>query len=147
MVFAQMAPSLSTALATAGITALFGIIVFVLGQFIVKLVIDPLQEQARAIGEIAHALVYYAHVGEESSDAQQDKAREVYRDLAAGLRMSAHTIPLYRAFALLLPFVPAKEAVHRTSEALIGLSNNVGSNRYEDAARYRQEIKKNLGID
>ena len=44
MGFAQIGPSFSASLTTAGVTALCGIIVFVLGQFVVKLIIDPLQE-------------------------------------------------------------------------------------------------------
>jgi hypothetical protein len=41
------------------LTALAGIIVFIIGQIIVKSIIEPIQEQRRTIGDIAHALKYY----------------------------------------------------------------------------------------
>ena len=89
-------------------------------------------------------MVYYDYVGEYSSPEQQEKACKVYRDLAAGLRMSVRLVPLYPLLAL-FPFVPKREQVYLASDALIGLSNTIGqSNRYEKKTKYKQAIKESL---
>lgn len=44
---------------TALVTIIVGVIVYVAGQLISKLVLDPLQEQRKAIAEIHIALVYW----------------------------------------------------------------------------------------
>ncbi|PXW88927.1 hypothetical protein C8R34_10676 [Nitrosomonas sp. Nm84] len=49
-------------LRTAFLTVLSGVITYVLGQLIVKLLIDPVQEMNKTIGQIAHSLIEYANV-------------------------------------------------------------------------------------
>lgn len=56
----------STIIVTAFLSALFGITVFVIRQLIQKLLIEPVQEQRKIIGEIAHALADYANVNDVS---------------------------------------------------------------------------------
>ncbi len=68
------APTLSASLFTAALTALLGIVVFVLGQIAVKFILDPIQEQARTIGEVTHALTYYANVIEIATPDQKVEA-------------------------------------------------------------------------
>jgi hypothetical protein len=41
---------------------LAGVIIYVAGQIIVKIVIDPVQELRRVIAEIAYKLIHYSHV-------------------------------------------------------------------------------------
>lgn len=50
-------------LLTSSLTVIGGVIVFVIGQLIVKFLIEPLQEQAKLIGEIANSLILYSNVG------------------------------------------------------------------------------------
>ena len=61
-----MLASLTTPLLTAGITALFAFVVFVAGQFTLKLFVEPIQDHRRVIGSIAHALMSYANVYADS---------------------------------------------------------------------------------
>jgi hypothetical protein len=44
------------------LTALVGIIVFVLGQVVQKTFIEPIQEQRRLVEKIIHALAYFANI-------------------------------------------------------------------------------------
>jgi hypothetical protein len=48
---------------TSSLTILSGILVFVIGQVIVKFIIEPLHEQAKLIGEIANSLIFFRPVG------------------------------------------------------------------------------------
>jgi hypothetical protein len=90
-----MIVTLSASLLTAGITALLGFVVFVGGQLTLKLFVEPIQDQKRIIGRIAHALTYYANVYEISRPEDVAEGRKVYRDLAGELRASFRVIPLY----------------------------------------------------
>lgn len=135
-----------SSLLTAAFTALLGAVVFVVGQFLLKLVVEPVQEQHRSIGGITHALLYYANVYEKFSPEQAVEAARVYRDLAAALRIGVSVIPFYGLLATSRLVVP-EEKVWKASTALIGLSNSIGKeNRYDDIERRRREIAENLGI-
>src|SRR3712207_4409551 len=56
----------STSVVTALLTAALG---FVVGQFVLKLLVDPIQEQRRIVGRVAHALFYYRYGGSRSATA------------------------------------------------------------------------------
>lgn len=45
------------------LTVLSGIIVFVIGQIVVKFVIEPIHEQKKLIGEITGSILFYYNVG------------------------------------------------------------------------------------
>lgn len=53
-----------TELLTAALTALFGVLVFVLGQAAQRFVVEPIQDQRKVIGEVAFALLMFANVAE-----------------------------------------------------------------------------------
>ena len=120
--------SLSDSIVTAGLTTALGLFAFVLGQFALKPIVEPIQEQTRIVGEVTHALIYYRNVG-RSNPAGPDpegvaEARRSYRDLAAGLRTNLRVVPRYEVFARLQLVLP-REQVQQTSAALIGLANTV----------------------
>jgi hypothetical protein len=52
---------------TSSLTIFGGILVFVIGQVVVKFIIEPLHEQAKLIGEIANSLIFFANVGAVSA--------------------------------------------------------------------------------
>jgi len=139
------------AIVTAGLTTALGLFAFVLGQFALKLVVEPIQEQKRVVGNVAHALTYYRNVG-RSNPAKPDpervgEARRVYRDLAAALRTNLRVVPWYEVFVR-LQFVLPREQVRQAATALIGLANTVQKEPHaDDVAGYRWTVEKNLGID
>jgi len=77
------------------LTALVGVVVFVIGQVVVKFLIEPLQEQKKLLGEIAGSLVFYSNVGagmeqhyyeqikalNKSDDPLKEIAIDRYRDI------------------------------------------------------------------
>jgi|SRR5215218_738449 len=132
-----MSSSITTSLLTAGFTALLGLAVFVAGQFALKLFVEPIQAQKRAIGKTAHALTYYANVIEGSDPETVSEGRKVYRDLAAEFRASTNVIPLYRMFAR-WKAVPPSERAKVAHARLIYLSNTIGTAKYGGRRRKEQ---------
>jgi hypothetical protein len=138
--------SVETALITAGL----GFVAFVVGQFVLKLIVDPIQEQRRIVGEVTHALTYYRNVGSGGSagsgSSRVAEARDKYRDLGARLRMNLRVIRPYRFFARLRMVLP-EEQVRRAAAALIVLSTNVQQDPGSELMRtQRHEVRRNLEI-
>ena len=75
---------------------LAGVIIYVLGEIIVKIVIDPVQELKRVIAEIAFKLIHYSHVfklassGEGSGEAAGETVNQVKLKEAAENYRSAY---------------------------------------------------------
>jgi hypothetical protein len=104
---------------TASIGAILGILSFVLGQLIEKMFIEPIQAQRQIVGKIAHAMTYWLTAYEQKSlpqplIAEHEKhlkeASDAIRHLAAELRASITTIPLYGLMEK-LPFVVSRHDI------------------------------------
>ena len=79
--------------------AALALILFVITQGVLKFVIEPIQEQRRLIGEVAHELSMHYYI----QDVQQDgvvEVRKTLRSLSARLWASLWYIPFYNAFAV-----------------------------------------------
>jgi hypothetical protein len=126
--------TMASSIVTAAFTALFGAVVLVLGQVIQRFLIEPVQEQRKAIGEVAHNLVFLANVSNASSRMVRggptpfvvDPADAVrtLRRLAGQLRASLWAIPLYDGLAR-IRCVLGRERVMRASAGLVGWSNSI----------------------
>jgi hypothetical protein len=143
--------SFTDSIVTAGLTTALGLFAFVLGQFALKLVVEPIQEQKRVVGSVAHALIYYRNVGPSNPTGPDPErvaeARRAYRDLAAALRTNLRMVPRYEDFARLQLVLP-REQVRQASTALIGLASTVQKGSHaDDVNRYRWTVEKSLGID
>jgi hypothetical protein len=141
-----------SSLVTAALTALFGILVFVVGQFAQRFFLEPIQEQRRVIGEIAYALVFYANVSDVSENRRLGRplleledptvVAKSLRRLASQLRSSLYTVPFYELFSR-LKAVPNKEAVLKASQGLVGWSNSIHSG---DPYVHRKSVAEQLKL-
>jgi hypothetical protein len=143
--------SFTDSIVTAGLTTALGLFAFVLGQFALKLIVEPIQEQARIVGEVTHALTYYRNVSSETSSFGPEgieEARRTYRDLAARLRMNIRVLRRwYRVFAR-PPFVLPAENVRKAAAALIILSSTVRKDAAaEDVMSNRAVVRESLNIE
>ena len=140
-------------IATAALTALFGVCVLVIGQIIQRFFLEPIQEQRKAIGEIAYNLTFLANVGSLahvqhegtriSSAADPVEAAQTLRKLASHLRASLNTIPFYDALAS-VSHMPKRSSVLKASSGLIGWANSIfGGER----SPHREWIAEALNID
>ena len=59
------------------LTAAGGVTVFVLGQVLVKFLIDPIHEQKKLIGEIAATIIFYSNVGAGMEQYYYDKIKAI----------------------------------------------------------------------
>ena len=131
---------------------LSGVLVFVIGQLLVKFAIEPMHEYRKLCGEIADALVFYANVTARYTGIQKELLEEAqctYRRLAGQLYARAHVIRLYPVWAF-VRLVPRRKDLAQASSSLIGLSNNVfdqSVDGFKAKDKYRDDIKKLLDLE
>jgi hypothetical protein len=132
-------------------TVLSGVLVFVLGQIVVRFVIDPIKEVKEVLGEIEFAMIYHAPailtpVGDHKGE---DEAAKAIRELASMLRAKVEVIPLYACWSFLsMRFLPQRENLMNASSHLIGMANSVKKpDRCERNDGRRNKIKQMLGFD
>ena len=80
------------------VTILVGVVIFVIGQAVLKFVLEPMFEQRRVIGEVVNSVIFYAHVYANpggSSKKAMDEAHQNLRHNSSELRASTHVIPSY----------------------------------------------------
>jgi hypothetical protein len=112
---------------TVFLTVLSGVLTYVLGQLILKLMIEPVQELRRTIGVISHALIERANViqnpGVPTEEVMKETSQEL-RKLSSQLQSHLYLVPLYGVTARIFR-LPAPDKIRAASGALIGLSNSV----------------------
>lgn len=136
---------------TIFLTILSGVLTFVIGQIIVKLVIDPVQDMKKTIGLISHTMVERANVisnpGISKEEVMEATSAEL-RKLSSQLHAHLCLVPFYshtsRVFGL-----PTAVQVRSAAEALIGLSNGLyrtSENIYEVNAKRVENVCDSLTI-
>lgn len=142
---------LTKILLTSSLTVVGAIAVFVASQLLGKLVIEPIQDLKKLLGEIRYALVFHAQavftpVGDR---AGEDRACEEFRKLACDLRSKLVSVPFYARWAAVSKgFLPARQDAFEASKELIGLSNSVHQeNRSEKNATRVAKIERLLGFE
>ncbi|MEH2319524.1 hypothetical protein [Nostoc sp.] len=108
-------------------TIISGVFVFILGQLILKLIIEPIQEFRKTLADIAFALIEYANIYSNPGCADNElekKASEEFRKLSSRLNAQMYLIPAYKSISKLFG-LPSKDNLLEAASALIGLSNGV----------------------
>jgi hypothetical protein len=145
-----MTLELSKALASACFTVIGSVIIFVLGQFCLKLVIEPIIDLRREIGSVANALVYYANIYVNPGGASKEVSDGASMDLrkhAASLREKSYAIILPNLWVR-IGLIPPVASLSKAATCLIALSNFVYCN--PDPAtiiKTREDAEKALGIE
>ncbi len=141
---------------------LAGVIIYVAGQIIVKIVIDPVQELKRVIAEIAFKLIYYSHVyriapsGEEGASGEEaqrsvdpqklEQAADEYRKLASMLNAGYRLVPFY-SIAKLLFFLPREADLIEARNELLEMSEEIfAAPKSFVISERRKSIEKSLKI-
>ncbi|MCW2478136.1 hypothetical protein [Candidatus Symbiopectobacterium sp. NZEC135] len=133
------------------LTVLSGVLVYVLGQLVLKLLIDPVNELKKTISKISYDLVFYADVlanPKPKGDERMDKATRIMREHSSLLHANAYLIPCYE-YTRLVFGLPKEEKIIAATENLIGLSNGFDGVLAEQGilnAYKMQHTKVNLGI-
>jgi hypothetical protein len=136
------------------IAAAAAFLLFVITQSILRFIIEPIQEQRKLIGDVAHALLFYAnvyhHLGafgppDEARREELDEARKALRGLAGRLRASLWTVPFYNTLAW-LGRVPKREDVLEAATQLVGWSNSLYGRGNDELGKRQTIIAERLGI-
>ena len=136
---------------TVFFTVLSGVITFVIGQVIVKLLLDPVQDMKKTIGQVSHTLVERANViGNPGVPTKEimDETSDSLRTLSSQLHAHLYLIPSYGVTSTIF-CLPSKEKLLVASTALIGLSNSVYRADdwvYETNANRVEQVCDSLGI-
>lgn len=148
---------------TVFLTIFAGVCVYVIGQLIMKLVIEPLQQHRETIGKVASFLIYHANrftspgipqVLIEQGDEKQIRARkarleemhEAGRNLATELVVRTQAIPCY-SWIERIGWATARSEIAEAQRGLFFITNNLftagqGIPNYEQA----KAIEAALGI-
>ncbi|TKB90742.1 MAG: hypothetical protein E8D40_13500 [Nitrospira sp.] len=114
---------------TVFFTVLSGVITFVVGQLAVKLILDPVQDLKKTIGQISHTLVDRANVianPDVSTKEEKNETSVLLRKLSAHLHAHLYLVPWYVTTCRIFR-IPSKEKLLSASKNLIGLSNGIYS--------------------
>lgn len=140
---------------TSILTIIGGVLIFVIGQIILKFYIDPIQKLDECRGNICDALLFYRNIYLNPNSTNKRKMRETskkIRELATEL-LAKQNMVRGRHFFEELNFIITKKNIHYAHKALIGLSNSIEEVSPEDVQeaikinRNREkEIKKGLKI-
>lgn len=130
------------------LTIISGVIVFVIGQTILKLFVEPWQTQRECIAKISNNLLLYANVygtvGATGIDETKIISVEI-RKLAAELIASCNRIPYYEQIAKTKIF-PSFEIILKVQKNLIGLANSLNNGDSSHNQDRAEEIKNLLNI-
>lgn len=142
---------LTKILLTASLTAIGAVVVFVVSQILGKLVIEPIQDVKKILGEIRYALVFHAQailtpVGDREGE---DRAAEALRKLSCDLRSKIGSVPFYDRWAYVSRgFMPRRANAREAAKHLMGLSNSVyESPRPESNGKRISKIERLLGFE
>lgn len=136
---------------TVFFTVLSGVITFVIGQLIVKLFLDPIQELNKTIAWISYMLVERANVIANPGVSKKEIMNETsdsLRKLSSQLHAHLYIVPLYNKTSKIF-CLPSKDKLIDASSALIGLSNSIhkaDDKIYEVNAKRVKKICDSLGI-
>ena len=148
---------LSTAFVTAGITAIFGLLLFVLQQIIDRYYFEPRQKLKEVIEEIAIALIHYSNLytnptnyGTERWDSPMrisySEASIKTRELASKLKVRSDNIPKFGALIKSVNTI-SQENINIAYSKLIALSNSYSNEgRSLENADLAEEIRNLLKI-
>lgn len=111
---------------TSVLTIIGGMVVFVIGQMIVKFVIEPLNEQSKLIGEIATSLIFFANVGVgvEQHYYEEIKRAYTYDEPAKSVLTKRYEQILQNHWR---KSDEAAEILRQQASKLIGLTNSIPS--------------------
>ena len=131
---------------TVLLTIVSGVCVYIVGQYILKIYIEPAQQLRRTIGEISYALTFYANVYSNAPSLIEEKCKDAankLRNLSAQLMSDMYMIPFY-SFTRLITMIPEKRKIEIAKKRLIELSNHT-LNLWRQGDVDGKEISRHMG--
>jgi hypothetical protein len=135
------------------IAAVSAVVIFLVGQFVLKLMLEPGVAARRTIADARTTFDYYANVWanppqpRQPASDEQLEASSALRRAAGQLRAAPASVLGYRVVRRLLK-LPSESEMREAASNLIGLSNNLfggGSHAFENAMAYSDAVTKIFG--
>ncbi len=129
-------------------TILAAVIIFILSQYFLKFILEPMKELKQAISRVSFSLSYYANIYCNINVASKEdiiRMSREFRELASSLISQVDSIPLFDAFRGLFQ-MPDKMTIHNSTPDLIGLSNTTSHVPSETIEKRVNNIKELLNV-
>lgn len=141
---------MANSVGTAAVTVITGTLVYALGHFLVKMVVEPIHDLSQLRGEIAEDLIFYSDVignpGSKSIEKERIKqAEKTFREDASLVVAKMHMIPWYQLWSV-FGLVPDCSNVEDANDGLIFLSNSLMNGDPTDTDQKREEIRDALNL-
>lgn len=131
------------------LTIMAGVIVYVTGRLIVRVIVEPIHEISKMRGRIASNLVYYGNKAANTGVIDDEDSEEVSDQLrkdAADLLGAAHRVIFYNFWSK-MGMIPNKGEIDKSSGDLIGLSNKVSGKIDDENWEDIDNIRENLNLE
>jgi len=126
-------------------TIITGVIVYVLGQFTLKLIIEPIQDLKKEIQQILNDCSYYSGVATNMPHIDEKRileTRKTFRQRSTSLRSKYKIIPFINFFSV-IKVIPSSHNLSEASSRLMGISNTVSSEgEFKDNLRNHEWLKE-----
>lgn len=113
-------------LLTSGLTILGGVLIFVVGQLLSRLVIEPVQELRKVIGEVRFNFAFFAptiRTPVSRTKERSDRAYDAIMKCSCDLLVRSEAIPFYGLLSFFsCGFIPPKADVADAAKWLRGLT-------------------------
>lgn len=132
-------------------TIIAGVTVFVLGQIVLKLIIEPIQKLRETIAEVAFHLANDDDVVHGAGTVKEERCEAVsanLRRLGAQLISSQYLVPFYGRLRKVF-YLPEKANVEKAAERLSKIPAHMYGNdsvKHERLDLYRIEVCELLGL-
>ena len=107
------------------LTILAGSCTFVVGQIIIKLFIEPVQELQKSIADVSNKLILHANIYANPKPAGDEKQKEMsmnFRNVSSILQSNMHLIPAYNITRYIFG-LPSKKNIVDAAKSLIFIHN------------------------
>ncbi|SFP85392.1 hypothetical protein [Hydrogenimonas thermophila] len=111
-------------------TVISGVLIFVLGQLLLKLVVEPLQELKKEIALTLDSLFFYKYkISSPNANLEKDifEVSSILRKHSSNLEVKSSIIPFYNCWYK-LRILPSKKNIKKATNKLIGISNSLSPN-------------------
>ena len=135
------------------ITIFCGVTVYILGQILLKMFIDPVADLKKSISQVQYNLVKFSHILFNSDVFGQEKLDEIFlelRSLSADLLAKTSIIPCYD-FTSCIFRLPKINNIRKASTNLIALGNWISMKDHPakigHVIKNLQELFENLNLE
>lgn len=125
---------------TAGLTIIGGVVVFVVGQTILKVLLEPVSELRRSIGFVSS--VFLRHQAKITNGRCNDEMQDDLHQAASQLLVNAQAIPLYRLCGKVFKLPPDAELIRAAHAMNLIASRGRGEETQGSVEEFNRSLRE-----